>query len=403
MDFFCATDIESDHPAGGFDRMATVFANKLARVSPAIYALGIFGDFGVGKTTLLKAIMRQVEKLSATTPNESLVPVWFEAWRHATQQGLSLPLLHTIRGILLEHNDQAGSEVLNAFRGLAEAAEFNLGVVKIKANEAIEKGEAQQDGARGELNKAIGSYHDVANVLAKLPTCGDKKRRFVMFIDDLDRCSSELAFNLLEDIRRFFGIEGFVFVVAMNPKAVRNHLAKTHGGFTDADTRKWLEKIFQEEFPLWPEAVRDGENLQDFLATRDIKFHDALRVNSLAAKEYFPSNLRELKRMCNAYWTLIALYDEINDGTDHEAVLTTLAFRSRWPAVYAAYILHSGEIAGATGGAKSWMPKYCAQISCSADCAAFFDDNEALISHASKWVRPDYDQLCDKNIIEKGS
>jgi predicted KAP-like P-loop ATPase len=62
----------------GFPAYAKAFAEMIEH-SRAQFPIGIFGSWGSGKTTLMRAIEKEVTK----RPN--LVPVWFNAWRHVRE------------------------------------------------------------------------------------------------------------------------------------------------------------------------------------------------------------------------------------------------------------------------------------------------------------------------------
>ena len=59
--------------------------------SRAEFAVGIFGSWGSGKTTLMQAIKRRLPD------DDTVVPVWFAAWRYEKEPNLILPLLDVLR------------------------------------------------------------------------------------------------------------------------------------------------------------------------------------------------------------------------------------------------------------------------------------------------------------------
>ncbi|MCK4607626.1 MAG: hypothetical protein KAU35_10050 [candidate division Zixibacteria bacterium] len=89
-----------------------------------------------------------------------------------------------------------------------------------------------------------------------------RDRRLVFFIDDIDRCQPDNVLRVLEAIKLFLDIEGFVFFLAMDTKIVR-HAVGTHYSFMCKDGpakeemgRSYLEKIIQVPFHL-PPLTRD--------------------------------------------------------------------------------------------------------------------------------------------------
>jgi hypothetical protein len=101
-------------------------------------------------------------------------------------------------------------------------------------------------------------------------------RRFVVFVDDIDRCGPEQIMDTLEAIKHFLDLDQFVFVIAMDARVVRHAIGK-HYKFMGEGThqreemgRFYLEKMIQIPFTLPPvggERLKDLNNvlLQDYL------------------------------------------------------------------------------------------------------------------------------------------
>ena len=85
-------DSPSEKPSLGFAATASALA-QIIRDSPPRFAVGIFGDWGSGKTTLMDEIRRKLA--------ETVVSVEFNAWRYEREPQLLIPLLDTVRGALV--------------------------------------------------------------------------------------------------------------------------------------------------------------------------------------------------------------------------------------------------------------------------------------------------------------
>ena len=97
-------DAPAESPGLKFDDYAKTLAEIIERSEPR-FAIGIFGDWGSGKTTLMDAIERQVDSLvSSTTVN-----VRFSAWRYEREEQLIVPLLDHIRDAAIEWSKQGAT------------------------------------------------------------------------------------------------------------------------------------------------------------------------------------------------------------------------------------------------------------------------------------------------------
>lgn len=91
----------------------------------------------------------------------------------------------------------------------------------------------------------------------------DKKRRFVVFIDELDRCGEADVMATLEGLRTFLGHERCVFVVAFDRDAIATTIAEhmQHNVPSRAaspyyrTSGEYLDKIFQFQLSLPPQPA----------------------------------------------------------------------------------------------------------------------------------------------------
>lgn len=85
-------DLPSENPALAFDQQARAFKEIIERSDPQ-FAIGLFGTWGSGKTTLMQAIEQELDENLA-------IPVWFSAWRYEKEEHLIVPLLDEVRAAL---------------------------------------------------------------------------------------------------------------------------------------------------------------------------------------------------------------------------------------------------------------------------------------------------------------
>jgi predicted KAP-like P-loop ATPase len=81
-------DAPSSNPALGFEIHAEMLENIIERNEPRL-AIGIFDEWGTGKTTLMQTIYRRLDR-------EHILPVWFNPC-YEKEQNLLVPLLDTLR------------------------------------------------------------------------------------------------------------------------------------------------------------------------------------------------------------------------------------------------------------------------------------------------------------------
>ena len=217
-DYKIILDFPSDKPALGFANTADALKDIVESSRPQ-FAVGIFGTWGSGKTTLMRAIEKRLD------PAKSIA-VQFSAWRYEREPHLIVPLLDTVRealAIWAEKNaafkDEAlktASTVGKAMYSLLTGLSFKFGVpgaveLSFKANAALEQ--AKKFTAEEKEAKVSRSfYHATFRALRESfhGFLGDgSSRRIIVFVDDLDRCLPQGALEVLEAMKLFFDLEGF--------------------------------------------------------------------------------------------------------------------------------------------------------------------------------------------------
>jgi predicted KAP-like P-loop ATPase len=77
-------------PGLGFPAYADAFADIIATSQPR-FAIGIFGGWGSGKTTLMRAIEARLNE------RQDIVTIWFNAWRFEHEGNMIVPLIDVLR------------------------------------------------------------------------------------------------------------------------------------------------------------------------------------------------------------------------------------------------------------------------------------------------------------------
>jgi hypothetical protein len=168
-------------------------------------------------------------------------------------------------------------------------------------------------------------------------------------VDDLDRCLPQGALDVLEAMKLFFDLEGFVFVVGLDQSVVersidlkyRSELTSSSGSDNGAYQIRgadYIKKIFQVPFSVAPVAMTQ---LDEFLTA--VYNESKLAPEQIAdfQKQVAPHlryvvtdsgvNPREIKRYLNAF----TLGIKIKPYLDRNVVLAlqTVAFRRDWDTV----------------------------------------------------------------------
>jgi predicted KAP-like P-loop ATPase len=132
----------------GFDELADAFTDVIQKSDPQ-FAIGLFGGWGSGKTTLMQAIAGRLDQGTHAV-------VWFSAWRYEKEQHLIVPLLDVIREGLVGWVDknQTASEALKQTTKQV-AATVGKAIASLLAGFTLKAGVPGGPEVSYDVNKAI--------------------------------------------------------------------------------------------------------------------------------------------------------------------------------------------------------------------------------------------------------
>jgi hypothetical protein len=353
-------------PALGYDDYARAFSDVIRHSQPQ-FAIGIFGDWGSGKTTLMRAIERQLDR------DRQVVCVWFNAWRYEREADLIVPLLDTLREQLAswasrrrskDERDRAGraaAAVARAARALVAGTSLKAGIgpagLEVSGADLLA---ALRDGEAGPLSFYHRSFNAMSEAIADFVETGDDsgpRRRVVVFIDDLDRCLPDSALQVLESMKLFFDLSGFIFVVGLDRGVIERSIEAKYGSAAGSDENgaqaergikgaDYIKKIFQVPFGLPRIGDDDLEPFFKSIVAMPLPEEQRTDLRTVvwphiqASSAGSSVNPREVKRLINAYTLqmkmLTVKLKPRKRAPDPNVVLAlqAMAFRADWERFY---------------------------------------------------------------------
>lgn len=208
------SDKETLHDFLGFSAYVEVLADICTQASLAPLTLGIFGLWGSGKTSLMSMLQ---QRLATQTGAVAVKTIWFNAWRYEGRDEAQSALIHAII-TKLEEDKSLGQEVLDTLKQLKSSASA-LKLAKVITKTAFTLS-PDIDGFFSAFEKQNEKVSDTierfdqqfADVLRHA-----KISHLVVFIDDLDRCSSEKVIETFETIKLFLNTPACTFIIGADP------------------------------------------------------------------------------------------------------------------------------------------------------------------------------------------
>lgn len=251
--------------------------------------IGIFGDWGSGKSSLIKMITKELES------EENILILDFNGWLFESYDDAKSALMETIVDELIkkipsEKKEEVRSLALRLLRkinwlrlgskviqyGVAAATTGGMGAIipamtddlpslakqAIKLFEDVDTEKAEehlQQETKQSISRNIRSFrNEFSELIVKSGFSA-----VVVTIDDLDRCLPNTIIETLEAIRLFLYVSKTAFIIGADERlvkyAVRSRFPELPGDRTDVG-RDYLEKLIQYPVRIPPMTHTDTEN-----------------------------------------------------------------------------------------------------------------------------------------------
>ncbi|HEV8560111.1 MAG TPA: P-loop NTPase fold protein [Actinophytocola sp.] len=335
----------------GFETYAQVLATAAADTKGP-FTIGVFGEWGTGKTSLLRLIKRQLDQ------NPQVVTVWFNAWRHDKEEHPIVPLVGTIVHELEEHKAvpaQTRRTLVGALRaiayGFSAKAKVKVpGFAEVEASFVAKEMIDRDERLRSDplLDRSL--YYGAFNRLDAVQL--EDELRVVVLIDDLDRCFPDQAIQLLESIKLVLAQPGFIFILGVARRVIEGYLQHrytTEYGISDFKGQLYLDKMVQLPFHIPPYGGRMADFSESLLAGQPSDVVQELKPVLALVAEVFGGNPRSLIRFINNILIDTAISSELarlnnTPPIPVQLVAISRCLELRWPDVLST-LLASDELA----------------------------------------------------------
>ena len=276
-------NIHSDEAAEGDRLDRKTYAKALAHLATTCdtpLVIGLYGTWGIGKTTLMEFIKEELEV-------ENIFTVWFNAWQHQFDKNPPLALLHQVGYScgMKQKIKKLLTVIAATFGGMLLKTTTNL---KVEDIDTIGKRFEEEHFQVREHRIRLREYFEQVINEAR----GGTANRIVFFIDDLDRCMPPQTLAVLEALKLYLNFKGCVFFLGVD-RLVLERSIRQHYKDLEVSEVSYLDKIVQLPFNIPPIAPPEMETFVEHLLSDELKQCHRLLVNGLG------DNPRHVKRFIN--------------------------------------------------------------------------------------------------------
>lgn len=298
------SDTESDKDYLNFGEVSQLAVDILTTDGMLPVSVGVFGNWGAGKSSLLKLIEHGLAE-----SNKSWIVINFDAWLYQGYDDARAALLEVIATKLTDaaHGNTTLTtktkrllERVNGFRAMgiiAEGAALFAGVptggliarsigILGNARDGIQDqneydnfcktakeakeyagGLLRPEATRSPPQQIDAFRNEYGEILKEL----DKP--LVVVIDNLDRCLPTNAIHTLEAIRLFLFLTNTAFIIAADEEMIRSSVADYFKGASDRHQIDYLDKLIQVPIRVPKAGVREIRSYLFMLYAIDQHLH----------------------------------------------------------------------------------------------------------------------------------
>lgn len=250
------SDREAEHDFLGYSSYVAMLGEVCTLKDLAPLTVGIFGSWGSGKTSLMRMLKADLDGGAANTRVRTL---WFNAWRYQGREEGQSALLNALLGKLGEDKGLRAkasdlfAKVLKSVGVMKLAKVMSKSALTLTPPSVEEFAECFKEESE-KLAQTMDSFNKDFEALLEAM----EVERVVVFIDDLDRCSSEQVIETFETIKLFLTTPACTFVVGADAARIERAVGDVYKGAVEArDQRDYLEKIIQLPFRIPEQGLKD--------------------------------------------------------------------------------------------------------------------------------------------------
>lgn len=324
--------------------------------------IGIHGQWGMGKTSMMYQIRDQLDKKHESEAKT----VWFSPWEYQYESSPVLPLLHTIREEfgLTGKSEKKGMKLLNILSTLGGELLLTAltgGKISIKDVIGLGKNYEKKYFEVKTLSKRLKSAYEAdikslleepttnlleetATSLSEEPTTRlleQAPKRLIMFIDDLDRCQPEICLRMLESLKLFLNVERCVYFMGLDNRIIESIMEKKYPD-KEINGKDYLQKIIQVPFQI---PLIDDETIGSYISALSTDPCEEFKSLQSIFITCVGRNPRQVKRFLNTFRLNDILARQIlQDNYEKEILIKLLGIQFEDTTLYGFLAEHSRRL-----------------------------------------------------------
>lgn len=318
------------------------FSQNLAKVmleysSPDAFAIGIYGKWGSGKTSVLNMILETIEEKS-----QDVVILRFNPWLCADSKQLVTQFFKQLSSAI-KLKTPTKTKVWKLIDNYADVFELS-GMIPVAGGILSAVGKILGKKAKAYSEQHSSDLQELKNQIIK--RLREARIKIIVTIDDIDRLSEAEIISVFQLVKSLADFPYTIYVLAFDYEVVVRALGEVQKG----DGKEYLEKVIQVPFEIPAPSIDDIYNflfdkLNNILGNLP---RDRWDKNTWGELFYFGikwyiRTIRDITRYMNVFSLKYELLKEETDAVDLLGLTCLQVFE---PNIYTKLLSHKEELCG---------------------------------------------------------
>lgn len=318
------------------------FSKNLAKVmldysSPDAFAIGIYGKWGSGKTSVLNMILETIEDKS-----QDVVILRFNPWLCADSKQLVTQFLKQLSSAI-KLKTPAKSKLWKLIDNYADVFELS-GMIPVAGGILSTIGKILGKKAKAYSEQHSSDLQELKNQI--IERLREAKIKIIVTIDDIDRLSEAEIISVFQLVKSLADFPYTIYVLAFDYEVVVRALGKVQNG----NGKEYLEKVIQVPFEIPAPSIDDiykflFDKLNNVLGNLPGDKWDRNTWGELFyfGIKWYIRTIRDITRYINVF---SLKYELLKDETDAVDLLGLTCLQVFEPNIYTKLLSHKEELCG---------------------------------------------------------